>query len=69
MRGTAWIVVALFVTLEVAVIVTHPDEMRAMARTLYQTLWHYAPKPDGYVPPDRFAPRSSESSAAGGPAR
>jgi hypothetical protein len=69
MKTRIWSFLALLVTIELAVIVTHQDEMRAMARSLYQTLWRYAPKPDGYVPPDRFAPRSSESSTDGAPSR
>jgi len=42
---------------EILIVGTHWEEARAMQRVVYQTLWKYAPKPAGYVPPDRFAPR------------
>lgn len=64
-----WILAALLILVEAVLIATHPDEARTVARTVYQTLWRYAPKPDGYVPPDRFAPRSSESSGGASPSR
>lgn len=55
-RRAKWWLGALFVSAELIVITTHPDEARAVARVVYQSLWKIAPKPDGYVPPDRFAP-------------
>lgn len=48
---------ALFILGEALIVSTHWDETRALQRVVYQTLWKYAPKPSGYVPPDRFAPR------------
>lgn len=49
-----WFVAALFVIGEALIIWTHPQEAKALMRTVYVTLWEYAPKPEGYVPPDRF---------------
>jgi len=51
---------AVIVVSELAIVGTHWDEARALQRVVYQTLWKYAPKPAGYVPPDRFAPRVRE---------
>lgn len=53
-----WVVV-LFILADLALVVTvggfGPDAGWNVARWTYQTLWKYAPKPAGYVPPDRFA--------------
>jgi hypothetical protein len=56
-RRAKWWLGALIVSGELLIIGTHQDEALTVARTVYQTLWKYAPKPDGYIPPDRFAPR------------
>jgi hypothetical protein len=47
-------VAALFLLGEGLVVYSHPQEVKDVMRTVYQTLWHYAPKPEGYVPPERF---------------
>jgi hypothetical protein len=54
-----WLGAAIVVS-ELAIVATHWDEARALQRVVYQTLWKYAPKPAGYVPPDRFAPRKPD---------
>lgn len=48
------LVTALFLSAEAMIVLTHPQEAKALMRKVYQTLWYYAPKPDGYIPPDRF---------------
>jgi hypothetical protein len=49
-------VVALLLVAEGAVIWTHPDEMRAVARLVYVAGWNILPT-EGAEPPNRFAPR------------
>ncbi len=48
--------IALCLVAELLIVGTHWDEAKAFQRSLYQTLWKYAPKPAGYQPPDRFKP-------------
>lgn len=54
MKRSRAILLALFVAAEGLMILTHPQEAQAVMRTVYDTLWAWAPKPDGYVPPQRF---------------
>lgn len=57
MTRREWAIVAVCVCAEAGIIVTHPAAARATLHVVYETLWAYAPKPAGYVPPQRFAPR------------
>jgi hypothetical protein len=58
MSRFGWVLVGVLAACaEIALIVTHPEESKATARAIYQTLWKYAPRPEGmesYQPPDRF---------------
>ena len=54
-RTKAWLL-ALFVASELLIAWSNWEEVRAVQRTIYQTAWRYLPKPEGYTPPDRFAP-------------
>lgn len=49
-----WVLASLFCLGEAVIILTHPAEARAVLRTVYDTLWSIAPKPEGYEPPHRF---------------
>lgn len=58
MSKAGWVIVGVLAAgAEIALIATHPDESKATARSIYQALWRYAPRPEGmetYQPPDRF---------------
>jgi hypothetical protein len=58
MSKAGWVMVGVLAAgAEIALIVTHPDAAKGFARGVYQTLWKYAPRPEGmesYQPPDRF---------------
>jgi hypothetical protein len=54
MTRREWAIIGLCVCAEAGFVVTHPQAARHTLRVVYNTLWYYAPKPAGYVPPQRF---------------
>jgi hypothetical protein len=54
MKRSRAILLAVIVTAEGLMILTHPKEAQAVMRMVYDSLWTWAPKPAGYVPPQRF---------------
>lgn len=53
-RRQRFALAALFVIGEGLIVWTHPQQAKAVMRTVYDTLWAVAPKPEGFEPPHRF---------------